>query len=99
MLRRKFVCTLFGTIAAGLLLGVLATPTVHAQPPSPDNDNGKKLPSPPQQASETLDGKLITIDYSAPSMRGRKIMGELVPYDKVWRTGANAATTLKPRST
>ena len=41
-----------------------------------------------------LEGKLITIDYSTPSMRGRKIMGELVPYDKVWRTGANAATTL-----
>ena len=31
----------------------------------------------------------------SPSMRGRKIMGGLVPYDKVWRTGANAATTLK----
>jgi hypothetical protein len=94
MLRRKLVCTLFSTLASGLLLGALATPTVHAQQPSPDNDNGKKLPSPPQQASEMLEGKLITIDYSAPSMRGRKIMGELVPYDKVWRTGANAATTL-----
>jgi hypothetical protein len=94
MLRRKFVCTLFGTLAAGLLLGALAIPTAHAQEASPANDNGKKLPSPPQQASEMLEGKLITIDYSAPSMRGRKIMGELVPYDKVWRTGANAATTL-----
>ena len=32
--------------------------------------------------------------YNSPSMRGRKIMGELVPYGKVWRTGANPATTL-----
>lgn len=32
------------------------------------------------------------IDYGAPSIRGRKIMGELVPFDKVWRTGANEAT-------
>ena len=42
-----------------------------------------------------LKGKTITIDYSAPSMRGRQIAGGLVPYNKVWRTGANAATTLK----
>jgi hypothetical protein len=51
--------------------------------------------SPPAQASVSLAGHTITIDYSAPSMRGRKIFGGLVPYDKVWRTGANAATTLK----
>ena len=36
----------------------------------------------------------VTIDYSAPSKRDRKIMGGLVPYGQVWRTGANAATTL-----
>ena len=51
--------------------------------------------SPPGQAAATIGAATITIDYARPSMRGRKIMGELVPYDKVWRTGANAATTLK----
>ena len=57
----------------------------------------KKPPlSPPAKAEATLsNGKKVTVDYSAPSMRARKIMGELVPYGKVWRTGANAATTLK----
>ena len=55
----------------------------------------KPLPSPPAQASVELSGKAVTIDYSTPSMRGRKIFGGLVPYDKVWRTGANPATTLK----
>ena len=56
----------------------------------------KKPPlSPPAKAEATLsNGKKVTVDYSAPSMRARKIMGELVPYGKVWRTGANAATTL-----
>jgi len=49
-------------------------------------------PSPPKSAEMTLNGKKITIKYSAPSMRGRKIMGDLVPYGKVWRTGANEAT-------
>jgi hypothetical protein len=53
----------------------------------------KPLPSPPAQAEVTLDGKAITIHYNSPRMRGRKIMGELVPYGKVWRTGANPATS------
>jgi len=51
-------------------------------------------PSPPATADVTLAGKQITIKYSRPSMKGRKIMGELVPYGQVWRTGANEATTL-----
>jgi hypothetical protein len=50
--------------------------------------------SPKQQVAYKTNGKTITIDYSAPSKRGRAIMGELVPYGKVWRTGANAATVL-----
>jgi len=53
-----------------------------------------KRPSPP--ATATLDlggGKSVTIDYSSPRAKGRKIYGELVPFDKVWRTGANEATT------
>ena len=36
----------------------------------------------------------VTIEYSRPSMRGRKIFGDLVPYGKIWRTGANMATKL-----
>ena len=52
--------------------------------------------SPPGAASVKFeDGKTVTIDYSRPSMRNRKIFGALVPYSQVWRTGANAATTLK----
>ncbi|MEK6373912.1 MAG: DUF2911 domain-containing protein [Acidobacteriota bacterium] len=54
----------------------------------------KKPLSPPAKAAATLDGKKVTIDYSAPSKRNRAIMGGLVPYGQVWRTGANAATTL-----
>ena len=54
---------------------------------------GKAVPSPPETATVSLNGKTLTVKYGAPSMRGRKIMGELVPYDKVWRTGANESTT------
>lgn len=48
--------------------------------------------SPRGAAEMTLNGKKVSVDYGRPSMRGRKIMGELVPYGQVWRTGANKAT-------
>lgn len=35
---------------------------------------------------------MFTVDYGRPRMRGRKLLGEVLPYDRVWRTGANAAT-------
>lgn len=50
--------------------------------------------SPPAKTEAAFGSKHVTIDYSAPSKRDRKIFGELVPFDQVWRTGANAATTL-----
>ena len=72
-------------LVAVLLLAGMAPAAAQQKPPL----------SPPGQAAVTIGAASITIDYARPSMRGRKIMGELVPYDKVWRTGANAATTLK----
>jgi hypothetical protein len=62
-------------------------PMTPAQPP-------KAMPSPPATASVTVAGGTIDIRYNTPQMRGRKIMGGLVPYGKVWRTGANPATTI-----
>ena len=51
-------------------------------------------PSPPAIATQTVGDLTITINYSQPSVKGREIWGELVKYDKVWRTGANEATTI-----
>jgi len=62
-----------------------------AQPPQQDKS---KRPSPPGTAEVTLKGKKITIDYSRPYLKGRKVGQELAPYGKVWRTGANEATAL-----
>jgi hypothetical protein len=55
----------------------------------------KKPPASPRgQASVSFDdGKKVSVDYGRPYARGRKIMGELVPYGQVWRTGANEATS------
>jgi hypothetical protein len=49
-------------------------------------------PSPPQTATGKVGGATVTITYSSPSVKGRKIFGDLVPYDKIWRAGANEAT-------
>lgn len=49
-------------------------------------------PSPPAQAKCDLGGKSVTVDYSSPRAKGRKIFGDLVPYGQVWRAGANEAT-------
>ncbi|MEO8860629.1 MAG: DUF2911 domain-containing protein [Ginsengibacter sp.] len=51
-----------------------------------------KRPSPPATATGKVMGATITINYSSPAIKGRKIWGDLVPYDKVWRAGANEAT-------
>ena len=59
-------------------------------------DQPKQPLSPAGTASVTFaDGKTVSIAYSRPSMRGRKIFGDLVPYGQIWRTGANSATSLK----
>jgi hypothetical protein len=51
-------------------------------------------PSPPAKATCSFpDSKSITVDYSSPHAKGRKIYGGLVPYGEVWRAGANEATT------
>ena len=52
-------------------------------------------PSPPAQATCSMgDGATITVNYSSPRAKGRKVFGGLVPYGEVWRLGANEATTL-----
>ena len=70
-----------------ILLGVCITSLVTAQ-----NEDKSKRPSPPATATGTVNGATITIDYSSPAVKGRKIWGGLVPYDSVWRAGANEAT-------
>jgi hypothetical protein len=67
------------------LVFALGTMTIQAQQ--------KPMASPPGTTEVTLKGKKITINYHRPSMKGRKIFGDLVPYNQVWRTGANNATS------
>ncbi len=76
-------------MAAILLLSL----NVLAQKPAEDKS---KRPSPPAMATATVNGAVITINYSTPSVKGRTIGKDLEPKDgQVWRTGANEATTFE----
>ena len=74
---------LVGAMGAAVLAAAMGMPAA-AQPPG----------SPHETVSKTVNGANIGIEYGRPYLRGRKIMGGLVPYGRVWRTGADAATTL-----
>ncbi len=54
----------------------------------------KKPQSPPMETVGKVGKTDIVINYSSPSVKEREIFGELVPFDKIWRAGANEATTI-----
>lgn len=57
-----------------------------------------KKNSPEKTAAYTMNGFDLLVRYSSPYKKGRVIFGELVPYDTVWRTGANEPTSFETRS-
>jgi len=73
------------SILGVFLIGLMS---VNAQVQTP-------APSPLSTVSQKVGLTDFSITYSRPSMKGRKVFGELVPFDKMWRTGANASTKLK----
>lgn len=71
------------TLAAALFLGSAQAQTI----PFPQ-------PSPAASISQSFATSKIEINYARPSARGRKVFGDVVPFGKFWRTGANSATTI-----
>ena len=65
-----------------LICVVMGSVSLNAQITTP-------APSPAAKIMQTVGLTDVTVEYSRPSMRGRDIFGDLVPYDKLWRTGAN----------
>ncbi len=70
-----------------LILSILLISSANAQ-----NKNPVVKVSPLASVSQTIGFTDVTINYCRPGVKGRKIWGGLVPYNKVWRAGANAAT-------
>jgi len=77
-------------LPAAALAACTFAATAHAQ------QQGLILPRPSPNASVTqmVGVTEVTLRYSRPGVKGRKIWGELVPYNEVWRTGANENTTI-----
>ncbi len=73
---KKAVVLLFALISTGVMAQGVKTPA----------------PSPTQTIKQDFALSSIEITYSRPAAKGRKIFGDLVPFGKIWRTGANAAT-------
>jgi len=72
-----------------LALAVMALPALlHAQTPV----DKSKRPSPPALATGKIGDANVSVDYSSPSVKGRKMLGGILPYGKLWRAGANEAT-------
>lgn len=90
------VCLMLGF---AMLASAQESSGMQGQTSAPSANAPKQRPSPPGTATCSFaDGKAINVAYSRPSMRGRKIMGGLVPYGKVWRTGANEATSFETQA-
>ena len=69
-----------------LLVSVFAALSVSGQIVSPQ-------PSPAATIMQTVGLSEVSLKFSRPAMRGRTVVGDLVPYNAIWRTGANANST------
>ncbi|MGZ3439306.1 MAG: DUF2911 domain-containing protein [Polyangia bacterium] len=74
-------------LAAALAVAALAVPASAPQLELP-------RPSPNAKVSQFIGVTEVTVDYSSPGVKNRKIWGAVVPYDKVWRAGANSPTKI-----
>src|SRR5205823_9641550 len=77
----------FPSIAVAILLTLCSFTLTQAQLNVP-------AASPAQTTKQSFALGDITLDYSRPAVKGRTIFGDLVPYDNVWRTGANATSKI-----
>ncbi|MFN5319339.1 MAG: DUF2911 domain-containing protein [Bacteroidia bacterium] len=87
----------FLNFSAGVLILFMLHLPLWAQTSDKQVTSIKKddRPSPPAEAKGAIGDLSVKINYCQPGVKGRKIWGELVPYGKVWRTGANEATTIE----
>jgi len=78
------------------LVATLSTGLAHAQTDmTKPAASAAAKPSPAATASGKIGATDVTVNYSSPGVKGRKIFGGLEPYGKVWRAGANEATTVE----
>lgn len=84
--RKRLSVPSVSLLALAMLLGATAVFAQRGDDSSRRSKNGK--------AEGTIDGVHVKIEFGRPEVREREIWGALVPYDEVWRTGADEATTI-----
>jgi tetratricopeptide (TPR) repeat protein len=77
-----------------LVLTLIACAIVSSHAFSQNQNLKVPAPSPSTTVKQDFGLSSVELSYSRPGVKGRKIFGDLVPYDKVWRTGANSPTTI-----
>jgi hypothetical protein len=82
-------------ITAGFLFAGTASAQTKAEKSTMTAAKKDERPSPPKTVEAVAGDLKITIVFSQPGVKGRSIFGELVPFGKLWRTGANEATTVE----
>ncbi len=83
----KIQSTIFAAVLGFSLIFASAT---NAQ----ERGNDSPRVSPNASVSQTIGTTVVTVTYGRPAVRDREVFGELVPYDEVWRTGANESTVI-----
>jgi hypothetical protein len=83
----KFYTLLLSMIFA---VSLMFSTTIQAQ----ERGNDSPRVSPNASVSQTIGTTVVTVTYGRPGVRDRVIFGDLVPYDEVWRTGANESTAI-----
>ena len=81
-------------VAAALAAAVAGPAKVGKVAEAAEAPKKSPQPSPLAGVTQRIGVNDVAITYHRPSVKGRKIWGELVPYDQVWRAGANEATTI-----
>lgn len=85
----------FSILFLGLIFSCQNKTTSSSNTTTPKKETKKKPLSPPETAMAMVGDAHVHIDYSSPGVRGRKVFGELIPFGKLWRAGANNATSIE----
>ena len=95
----SLICCLL-ILSSSVIIAQQSKKSIQSKKPTQQNDksivpwNKDVRVSPKASITQTIGITDVVISYSSPGVKGRKIWGGLVPYDKVWRAGANEATKI-----
>ena len=95
-MNKTYLALFFGVFVAGVIScdpkSAGSMDSAENQEQLGENSTEEERSSPIQRLESEISGKLFFVQYGSPSVKGREVWGDLVPYNVVWRTGANEAS-------